>query len=72
MAACAETKREMHQNTRRAVDAILTKRTLTSSTRSVLVGLSGIDGSGKSFVAAQITAALESRGVSTASINVDG
>ncbi len=62
----------MHPDTRPAVDAILTERTHTPASRSLLVGLSGIDGSGKGFVAAHIAAALESRGVRTANINIDG
>jgi uridine kinase len=40
--------------------------------RSVLAALSGIDGSGKGFVAAQIAAALAARELRVASINIDG
>ena len=39
---------------------------------SGLVGLSGIDGSGKGYVTAQIVTALQAKGVRTAGINIDG
>jgi uridine kinase len=47
-------------------------RDRTSPARSVLAALSGIDGSGKGFVAAQVAAALAARGLRVASVNVDG
>ncbi|HET6893496.1 MAG TPA: hypothetical protein VFH31_20525 [Pyrinomonadaceae bacterium] len=51
---------------------ILGKRAFVSKQRSLLVGLSGIDGSGKGFLAKQIVARLWQHSVPTASINVDG
>ena len=51
---------------------ILDLRETIPSTRSVLVGVSGIDGSGKGYVAAQIEARLGLHGVTSAILNVDG
>ena len=39
---------------------------------ALLVGLSGIDGSGKGYLAAQLITALSARRLKTAAINVDG
>ena len=51
---------------------ILQKRAVISEARSVLVGISGIDGSGKGYVARQIEARLGQHGIAAATINVDG
>jgi uridine kinase len=54
------------------VDRIFLSRRLVPAERCVLVAITGIDGCGKGFVANQIVAALQARGVRTACINVDG
>jgi uridine kinase len=51
---------------------ILERRKNTPDTRSLLVGLSGIDGCGKGYVAGQLQAHLALRGVIPAILNVDG
>ena len=55
-----------------ATELILAHRQAVPAARSLLVGVSGIDGSGKGFVTARIAAGLESQGVRCAVINVDG
>ena len=55
-----------------AVARILKRRAILPEERSLLVGISGIDGSGKGFVAAQIEARLAQHTVGAARINVDG
>ncbi len=55
----------------KVTDVILGKRAVVSKQRSLLVGLSGIDGSGKGFLAKQIVARLWQQSIPTASINVD-
>lgn len=52
--------------------AIQDRRAACPPSRALLVALSGIDGSGKGFVAQRIARALERRGVGVASFNVDG
>jgi|SRR5687768_3180665 len=54
------------------VARILSQRQLVPKTRSQLVAVSGIDGSGKGYVTRQIVARLAQQSVATASINVDG
>jgi uridine kinase len=54
-----------------AIALILAKRGLAPASRSLLVGLSGIDGSGKGHLARHIVTALRSRGFSVASLGVD-
>jgi uridine kinase len=54
-----------------AIALILGKRDVVSSSRSLLVGLSGIDGSGKGYLARHITTALRSRGFNVASLAAD-
>ncbi len=54
------------------LDLIAARRQATPPDRSLLVGLSGIDGAGKGFVAAALTAELERAGLRVALINVDG
>jgi len=53
-------------------NSILQKRGMLTSDRSLLVGISGIDGSGKGYLAAQLQAHLALRGVIPAILNVDG
>ena len=50
---------------------ILATRDQVSVTRSLLVGLSGIDGSGKGYLASRIVTALRSRGFCVADLAVD-
>ena len=54
------------------IQKILACRTGIPESRSLLVGLSGIDGSGKGYVAGQIEAHLGQYGVPAAIVNVDG
>jgi len=54
------------------VARIVRQRAVTPERRSLLVGLSGIDGSGKGFVAKQIEARLAQHSIAAANINVDG
>jgi uridine kinase len=55
-----------------ALEAIRRRRRLVPATRSVLVGITGIDGAGKGHVAARIAGALRGHGLAVALINVDG
>jgi uridine kinase len=54
------------------VDRIAEARRAAPADRSVLVAVTGIDGSGKGYVTAQIAAALQARGLHVANINIDG
>lgn len=54
------------------VSRILSERALLPKDRSLLVGISGIDGSGKGYVTLQIQARLGQRSIAAAKINVDG
>jgi uridine kinase len=54
------------------VDQILDRRAVVPENRSLLVGISGIDGSGKGYVAKQIEARLGQHSIAVANINVDG
>ena len=54
-----------------AIALILAKRELVSVSRSLLVGLSGIDGNGKGYLARHIATALRSRGFTVASLAAD-
>ena len=51
---------------------ILERRATIPETRSLLVGVSGIDGCGKGYLATQLEARLALRGVIPAILNVDG
>jgi len=53
-------------------EAIVAKQSTLFGQRSLLVGLSGIDGSGKGYAAAVLAAKLADRGIRVANINVDG
>lgn len=55
-----------------ATEAILRARAAVPVERSVLVALSGIDGSGKGYVGERLAAALLKRGLRTAVVNIDG
>src|SRR5688572_15083306 len=55
-----------------AVTRILNQRTIVPRERSLLVGLSGIDGSGKGYVAQQIVARLALYSTAAAKPSVDG
>ena len=54
------------------VRRILERRADIPHTRSLLVGVSGIDGCGKGYVAAQLQAHLALHGVIPTLLNVDG
>jgi uridine kinase len=54
------------------VRKILERRENTPDTRSLLVGVSGIDGCGKGYLATQLQAHLALRGIIPAVLNVDG
>lgn len=53
-------------------DAILSRRQGVPTSESLLVGISGIDGSGKGHVTGLLVAELRRRGIHAVSINVDG
>lgn len=54
------------------IDGLVDARNRCDPSRALLVGLSGIDGSGKGWTAARLTAALEARNLRVALLNVDG
>jgi uridine kinase len=55
-----------------AISRIETARAVVDPAQALLVGISGIDGSGKGFVAAQLERKLAARGHGVATLNVDG
>jgi uridine kinase len=59
-------------NIKKLIDAITDARSATDAGRALLVGISGIDASGKGFVAKQIAEKLKHRGFRVAVINADG
>src|SRR5258705_12251171 len=54
------------------VARIVQQRPVIPEARSLLVGVSGIDGSGKGYVAKQIEARLGQHSIAAANINADG
>ncbi|CDM98295.1 MAG: uridine kinase [Limnospira sp. PMC 1291.21] len=54
------------------IDAIAIQRKLLSPQQAILVAISGIDASGKGYIAAQIVKILSQGNLRVASINVDG
>src|SRR5262249_38279083 len=54
------------------VEAALTRRACQPPTAALLVGLSGIDGSGKGYLAGRLVTAFTARGLRAAAIHVDG
>jgi uridine kinase len=56
---------------RRVVEAIARKRDAVASNRTVLVGISGIDGSGKGFVTAKLADGLRAKSLNVALISAD-
>lgn len=54
------------------IQSILTVRRGMSAGRAILVGISGIDASGKGFIATKLAEQLENKGFNVAVINVDG
>ena len=54
------------------IRTILERRATVPDTRSLLVGISGIDGSGKGYLASQLEAHLALHAVTAAVLNVDG
>jgi uridine kinase len=55
-----------------AIDAIMAKRAELPGDRAVLVGISGIDGSGKGFISGKLSDELTKRGSPVAVTNADG
>jgi len=55
----------------RVVGAVLQKRDVVAPDRAVLVGISGIDASGKGFITARLAKQLRARGWSVAAISAD-
>jgi uridine kinase len=55
-----------------AVARILQQRATVPANRALLVGISGIDGSGKGVVTGQLAARLAQKGIAVATINADG
>ncbi len=55
-----------------AIARIIEKRAAISPNRALLVGISGIDGSGKGFVTGQLAARLTQQGIAAVTINADG
>lgn len=53
-------------------EAVLARRQAHPPSLALLVGLSGIDGSGKGYLAGQLVRALTDHGLKAAAINVDG
>ena len=64
--------REAVVKTATVLERILEARGRVPAHRGLLVAVSGIDGSGKGYVTAQLVAALQARGVRVAGINIDG
>src|SRR5213595_2025159 len=54
------------------IPAIIEKRKALSPQHALLVGISGIDASGKGFVTTRIAESLQKRGIRPAVINIDG
>lgn len=55
-----------------AVEQIIDARRRVPNQRTALIAISGIDASGKGYVTAKLTEALEARGTRVANINIDG
>lgn len=55
-----------------AIAAILAKRKEVPMRRSLLVGITGIDGCGKGYLSAKIVAQLQQQHINAVGINVDG
>jgi uridine kinase len=57
---------------RTAIEMIVAKRHRASTDESLLVAVSGIDGSGKGFVTSLIVDGLRQEGLNAVSVNIDG
>jgi uridine kinase len=55
-----------------AVEQIMTARRHVTSERAALIAVSGIDASGKGYLAAKLADAVQVRGLRVANINIDG
>jgi uridine kinase len=62
----------MTVNLDQVISRIVQQRSVVAAGRSLLVGISGIDGCGKGHVTKQIEARLAGNAIATANINVDG
>src|SRR4051812_11166772 len=60
------------QEIQEVVGAIAAKRRAVPADNSMLVALSGIDGSGKGYITQQVVRAFQDQGVRAISLNVDG
>src|SRR5215475_8332512 len=60
------------RNLEQTTEEILRRRRRFSPSRALLVGISGIDGSGKGWVTARLETALREAGETPVPINVDG
>lgn len=65
-------RRERTVELEAVADRILKARQAAPARRSVLVAISGIDGSGKGYLSARIVALLRAHGARTVAIHVDG
>ena len=54
------------------IAAIISARATVSTSRALLIAISGIDAAGKGFVTSRIAESLEKRGITPAVITVDG
>lgn len=62
----------MENDVTKLTKAILTKRQEVSAEKTLLVGISGIDASGKGFITAKLAEEIGNKGFNVANINVDG
>ena len=63
---------QMNADIDQVIRKILERRAAVPNTRSLLVGVSGIDGCGKGYLASQLEARLALHAVTPAILNVDG
>src|SRR4030095_13454633 len=62
----------MTQTVKESAERIISTRKSVSSDRAILIGISGVDGSGKGYIAAQILDLLLNDGFRAITINIDG
>lgn len=72
MRANSRRSAQMHADIDQVIRKILERRAAVPNTRSLLVGVSGIDGCGKGYLASQLEARLALHAVTPAILNVDG
>src|SRR5947209_5146315 len=64
-------RRKPRSDVQSVAQAIVDKRREIPNSESLLVAISGIDGSGKGYVTSQLVRQLQGRGVNAVDINVD-